>query len=80
MGDYVLQIRYGETEPPLRIPLDGVSPEDAEVRRQELVTEIDHALEIRAPEIYSDATPEQPSAGVAIDPARVTSVELVDAD
>lgn len=77
VSDYVLQVHYGEQDPPVRIPLRGVTADDAEVRRQALVTELEHAREIEAPLVYSDATVAAPEAGVPLDPTRVTGVDLV---
>jgi hypothetical protein len=77
---YVLEVRYGADESPVRIGLPGHDADAAEVKRQALVTEIEHALEIDAPLIYSDATADDQQAGVAIDPGRVTSVDLVEPD
>jgi hypothetical protein len=78
MSDYVLEVHYGDDEPPVRIELTGCSPDDAETERQSLVTEIEHALQIEAPLIYSKATGDRPHAGTPIDPTRVTSVDLVE--
>jgi hypothetical protein len=75
---YVLEIRYGADEAPVRIELPGYDADAAELKRQTLATEIAHAVEIEAPLIYSDATADDQQAGVAIDPARVTSVDLLD--
>lgn len=80
MSHYVLEVRYGADEPPVRIELAGYDADAAELKRQELVTEIEHAVDIEAPVIYSDATDDAREAGVAIDPVRVTSVDLVEPD
>lgn len=77
VSDYVLEVHFGEDEPPLRIALPGRTADDAELRRRTLLTEIEHALEIEAPLIWSDSTDEHPQAGVPIDPTRVTQVDLV---
>jgi hypothetical protein len=79
MADYVLEVHDGEDEPPLRIELNGYSADDAETERRALATEIDHAVEIEAPLIYSGTTGSDPDSGVPIDPTRVTSVDLLDA-
>jgi hypothetical protein len=76
--DYVLQVNYGDGEPPTRVALPGCSADDAEVARQTLLREIEHALSIEAPLIYSGATDDEPETGAPIDPTRVTSVDLVD--
>ncbi len=79
MGDYVLQVNYREDEEPLRITLHGCSPDDAEVAHQALETEIEHARAMNAPVLFSGvATGDDPDAGVPIDPARVTGVDLVE--
>lgn len=79
-GKYVILVRYAEGEPPVHVPVPTDDPGEAEARRQALVTEVDHALELDAPLLYSDATGDDPVAGVPIDPKRVTSIELADAD
>jgi hypothetical protein len=79
MTDYVVMIHLGEADAPVRVALTDCSPEDAEVRRREIATEIEHAVEIEAPLIYTEATPDDPTAGVPIDPARVTRVDLISA-
>lgn len=78
MSDYVLVVHYGESDEPVSVPLRGCTPDDAEVERQALITRIDHAHEINVPEIFARDT--QPGADIAIDPARVTSVDLVEAE
>ena len=78
MTDYVLHVNYGDDEPPTQVPLPGCTADDAEVARQSLLREIEHALAIEAPLIYSGATDDDPETGVPIDPTRVTSVDLVD--
>ncbi len=77
MGDYVLQVNYHEDDEPLLIPLDGYSPGDAEVAHQALETEIEHAKTLHAPVVFSRATDDDPDAGVPIDPARVTGINLI---
>lgn len=79
MSRYVILVHYGEGEPPVTVPVPTDDPEAAETRRQALVKEVDHALEMDAPVIYSDATGSDPQVGVPIDPRRVTTIELVDA-
>ena len=78
MNNYVVEIHYGDGEPPVRIELRDYDADAAELKRQTLVAEIEHALEIEAPLIYSDATDADREAGAAIDPTRVTSVDLVE--
>jgi hypothetical protein len=73
MSDYVLEVHYGEGADPIRIALHGCTPEEAEVARQDLAQEIEHAVEIEAPMMYSDL-----ATDIAIDPARVTRVDLVE--
>jgi hypothetical protein len=75
---YLILVHYGEDEPPVEVPVPD-DPDEAEAHRQALVKEVDHALEMDAPVIYSDATGDDPRAGVPIDPRRVTTIELVDA-
>lgn len=78
MSDYTLQVNYHEDEEPLLIPLHGYSPGDAETAHQALETEIEHAKAMNAPIVYSRATDEDPNAGVPIDPARVSGINLIE--
>jgi hypothetical protein len=78
MPDYVLEVHYREDDEPVRVPLPGCDPDDAEVERQALITRIEHAHDLNVPEIYATDTP--PGSDIAIDPARVTSVDLVEGD
>ncbi|MDT4932749.1 MAG: hypothetical protein QOK11_641 [Pseudonocardiales bacterium] len=81
MSHYVLEVHYGDGEAPVRIELPGYTPEQAETERQALATEIEHALEIEAPVMYyAKGRSSGPDGGVAIDPNRVTSVDLVSPD
>ena len=80
MANYALIVHYGDGSDPARVELPDCSPDDAEVARQSLLAEVEHALSIEAPLIYSGATDEDPQAGVPIDPTLVTSVDLVDAE
>jgi len=73
MTSYVLRVHYGESDA-VDVPID-CDPDDAETWRQELVSRIEHAHELRVPEI--NAGDEPPASDIAIDPARVTSVDLV---
>lgn len=49
MPDYVIEVRYGTGQDPVRIPLTDVSPEDAETDRQQIAHEIEHARELGSP-------------------------------
>ena len=54
---------------------------DAETAHQALETELQHAQGLNAPVIFSGlVTDDDPDAGVPIDPARVTGVDLVEPD
>ena len=75
MTRYVLRVNYGETES-VEVPVE-CDPSDAETARQALVSRIEHAHELLVPEISAGDDP--PAADIAIDPARVTSVDLEDA-
>jgi hypothetical protein len=77
MSDYVLQVNYHRDEEPLRITLHGYSPDDAETAHQALETEVEHAKTMNAPVMFSAATDDDPTAGVPIDPARVTGINLI---
>ena len=80
MGDYVLQIRYPEGEAPIRVRLSGLSPEEAEFRRQALVRAIREGVDMHAPPVpLAQLDPELPG-DVTVDPGRVTEVDLLDAD
>ena len=78
MSDYALEVHYGDGEPPVRIELPGCRAEDAETARESLIQEIEHAVEIDAPLMYWAPTDSDPKAGVPIDPAKVTSVDLIE--
>jgi hypothetical protein len=75
---YQLEVHFGDDEPTVRIELPGYDADAAEVARQSLLREVEHALQIEAPLIYAAATDDDPQAGEAIDPTKVTSVDLVD--
>lgn len=77
MGDYLLRVRYDD-EIAAEIPLRDCSPGDAEAERQALATEIAHAAEMDAPFVYTSARASDPDKKVSVDPARATSVDLVD--
>jgi hypothetical protein len=77
MGDYVLRVRYDD-EIAAEIPLRDCDPGDAETERQALAKEIEHAVELDAPLVYTSARAADPDKKVSIDPARATSVDLVD--
>jgi len=49
MPDYAIEVRYGDGTPTLRIPLAGVTPDQAEVDLQFVREEIKHAREVSAP-------------------------------
>jgi hypothetical protein len=75
---YALEVHFGDDEPTVRIQLPGHDADDAEVARQTLLRDVEHALQIEAPLIYSAATEDDPQAGQPIDPTKVTSVDLVE--
>jgi hypothetical protein len=78
MSDYALEVHYGDGEPPVRIDLPGYRAEEAETDRESLIQEIEHAVEIEAPLMYWAPTDSDAKAGVPIDPAKVTSVDLIE--
>lgn len=78
MSDYVLEIRYGEDEPPVQVELSSCTPEEAEDKRRALVEEFEHAIEMHAPPLSLHDIDADLPAGVHVDPARVTDVLLVD--
>ena len=49
MPDYAIEVRYGNGQPTVRIPLVDHSPDDAEVDLQSVREELRHAREIGAP-------------------------------
>lgn len=75
---YELEVHFGDDEPTVRVALPGYSADDAEVARQTLLRDVEHALQIEAPLIYAEATDDDSQAGPAIDPTKVTSVDLVE--
>lgn len=75
-SSYALDVHYREDEPPVRVPLPDCTPEEAETERQALLTRVEHAVDISAPEIF--ARDEAPGNDVPIEPARVTSIDLID--
>lgn len=79
MSEYALEVHYGDGEPPTRIELPGYRAEDAETARESLIQEIEHAVEIEAPLMSWAPTDSDPAAGTPIDPATVTSVDLIEA-
>jgi hypothetical protein len=76
MSDYALEVHYGDGEPTVRIELPGCAADDAETARESLIQEIEHAVEIEAP--LMSWSPTGSDAEVAIDPAKVTSVDLIE--
>jgi len=78
MTDYALQVHYGDGEPPTRIELPGYRAEDAETARESLIQEIEHAVEIEAPLMSWAPADSDPEAGASINPATVTSVDLIE--
>jgi len=78
MSDYALEVHYADGEPPIRIELPGYRAEGAETARESLIQEIEHAVEIEAPLMYWAPADSDPEAGAAIDPAKVTSVDLIE--
>lgn len=79
MTDYVLLVRYGDAEAPVRVELPECTPGDAETARQALLREVEHAVEIEAPSMYTTASQAATDARITIDPHRVTSIDLVEA-
>jgi hypothetical protein len=79
MPDYEIEVRYGNGEPPLSIPLVGYEPEDAELEREEIAEEIDHAREIESPLVLTELRSGPLDQEIAIPVDGVISVDLVDA-
>jgi hypothetical protein len=78
MSDYALEVHYGDGEPAVRIELPGFTADDAETARESLIQEIEHAVEIEAPLMSWSPAGAGPEAAVPIDPAKVTSVDLIE--
>lgn len=78
MREYALEVHYGDGEPPTRIELPGYRAEDAETARESLIQEIEHAVEIEAPLMSWAPADSDPEAGTPINPATVTSVDLIE--
>lgn len=76
MTDYALLVHLGDGEAPIRVPLPPCTPDEAEVERQALVSRVEAAVEIDAPEINARDT--APGNDIAIDPHLVTGVDLID--
>ncbi|MGN6608876.1 MAG: hypothetical protein ACTHMS_17925 [Jatrophihabitans sp.] len=79
MPDYVLRISYGEDDEPVDVPLTGLSPEDAETKRQALAHELQSGIDMHAPPV-SLANLDADLPDVTVDTGRVTEVDLLDAD
>lgn len=80
MPDYVLQISYGEDDPPVHVPLTDISPDDAETKRQALTHALQNGVDMHAPPVSLDALDADLPAGIVVDPTRVTDVALIDPD
>ncbi|HEY2175715.1 MAG TPA: hypothetical protein VGH85_18060 [Mycobacteriales bacterium] len=80
MSNYALEVHYGDGEPPVRIELPGYPAAEAEIAREALIQEIEHAVEIEAPLMTWAPDNSDQAAGAEIDPAKVTSVDLIDAE
>jgi hypothetical protein len=78
MGNYLLRVHYADRDEPIVIKLSDCGPAEAEVERQALAKQIEHAAEIEAPLLYPDS-PDGAGSATPLDPARVTRVDLVDA-
>jgi hypothetical protein len=79
MSNYALEVHYGDGEPTVRIELPGCSADEAEIARESLLQEIEHAVEIEAPLMTWAPENSDQAAGAEINPARATSVDLIDA-
>lgn len=80
MGEYLLQIHHAEHDEPIVIKLSDCGPAEAEIERQALAKQIEHAAEIDVPLLYpSPGGDGPPDSAISLDPAKVTRVDLVDA-
>ncbi len=77
MSGYALEVHFGDGEPPTRIELPGCTAEEAEIARESLIQEIEHAVEIEAPMMTWAPANADPAAGAEIAPARATTVDLI---
>lgn len=80
MSDYALEVKYGDGEPTVRIELPGCPVEEAATARESLIQEIEHAVEIEAPLMTWAPDNADPESGAEINPARVTSVDLIESE
>jgi hypothetical protein len=79
MGEYLLQIHHAEHDEPIVIKLSDCGPDEAEIERQALARQIEHAAEADAPLLYPRSTGDgDPGPAIALDPAKVIRVDLVD--
>jgi hypothetical protein len=78
VSDYVLEIRYGQGEPPVQARLSGCTPEEAESKRQAVARHLDHAIEMHSPPISLHDIDADLPEDVEVDPTRVVDVALID--
>jgi hypothetical protein len=75
---YEIEIHLRESVEPTRIALPGVSEEDAEADRQQLLHELDEARLVEVPVLAVQTTSGFPVEPLAVDPQDVTAVNLVE--
>jgi hypothetical protein len=80
MPDYAIEVRYGNGQPTVRIPLLGYSPDDAEVDLQAVREELRHASELNAPCVIRELSAGPLAEHVEIPVDGAIEVDLVDAD
>ena len=78
MTNYEVVIHRGEADP-IKIVLDTHDAERAEAQYEELRGTIEEARHVNAPAVDLSELAAS-AAGMTVDPADVTSVDLVDAD
>ena len=78
MADYEIVIHLRESIEPTRIPLPGVSEQEAEAERQALVYDLNHARLAEVPRFTVQTQSGYPSDPLLLDPHQVTEVDLVE--
>jgi hypothetical protein len=78
MADYVIEVHYGNGTPTLRIPLENVTPDQAEADLQTVREEISHARELGAPYVIRELSVGPLSEHIEVDVEGAVSVDLVD--
>lgn len=78
MTEYEIVIHLRESDEPARIPLPGVSADDAEADRQALRYEIEQARLAEVPIVMVQTKSGHPASTLNVDPHEVTEIDLVE--